>query len=288
MHSKNAVLFKVLINRFHPASGNSFLQKLPEAEAQEILNQPLTYDDPSLSISWETDLISSLHYSWLVPILQQFDQALQGSIVAALPEAQSIRLKNVLKIKSVPKNLSSQMKAFFLHQLFCKLNPPKDTIPREYLSKSSLSALLECTKSEIVDLIDMLAMHDLAETLRHMVDKRNLKWLYQHLPPKHQQFLRVCLHLKEKIKAPKLEINTLNGDPKKLESMLHVRGIFRLGKALCGQHPQFIWHLMHTLDTGRGAAIAKHYQEQSIPNITPFLVQQLQSAINFLKKKSAT
>lgn len=286
MHAKNAILFKVLINRFHPGSGDSFLQKLPQDEAQEILNQSISIDDPSYFITWETDLISNIHYSWLVPIIQQLNPSLRSPTIAALPESQSSKLKSVLKLKSIPKHLSVPVKEFLVHQLFRKWAPPQDLIPRQYLPKSSLSTLLDCSKSQIVDLIDMLAMYDLAETIRHIVDKKNLKWIYQHLPQKHQQFLRVCLHQKEKIVTPKLEINSWNDDPKKLESMLHVRGILRLGKALCGQHPQFIWHLTHILDTGRGAAIAKHYQEQVVPNITPHLVQQLQLAINFLKKKS--
>lgn len=287
MHPKNSMLFKVLINRFHPGSGDSFLQKLSQNEVQEILQQPVTSDDPSVSITWEQDLLSRIHYSWLAPIIQQLNPSIQGPIVAALPELQSSRLKSVLKLKSLPKQLSPQIKDFLLHQLFCKWNP-KEAIPRQYLPHSPLSSLLDCSKSQIVDLIDMLSMHDLAEILRHIVDKRNLKWIYQHLPQKHQQFLRHCLHQKEKIVAPKLEMNTWNGDPKKLDSLLHIRGIFRLAKALCGQHPQFIWHLIHILDTGRGNAIAKQYREEAIPNITPYLVQQLQTAINFLKKKSST
>lgn len=287
MPSKNAILFKVLINRYRPGSENSFLQKLPKEEAQEILEQSVTADDPSYSIKWEQDLITTIHYSWLVPVIQQLNPGIQGPIVSALPEAQSLRLKSALKLKSLPKKLPDSLKPFLLHQLFLKWCP-KDIIPSQYLPNSPLSPLLQCTKSQIVDLIDMLSMHDLADALKHIVDKKNLKWIYQHLPLKHQQYLRVCLHQKEKIAAPKLNVDAWRGDPKKLELMLHIRGILRLGKALCGQHPQFIWHLTHILDTGRGEAIAKHYSEQAIPKITPHLIQQLQLALNFLKKKSTT
>lgn len=287
MDLKNAVLFRVLINRFHPGSANSFLQKMPQKEVQEILKQTVAAEECSFSVTWKQDLVSCIHYSWLLPIIQQFSPPLQDIVVTTLPEPQSTKLKTILKLKSLPKKISNPIKFFFLDQLFCKLGP-KDIFPRQYLPNSSLSQLLECSKSQIVDLINLLSMHDLAETLRHIVDKKNLKWIYQHLRPKQQQYLRICLHQKEKIVAPKLAIDAWNRDPKKLESTLHVRGILRFSKALCGQHPQFIWHLTHILDTGRGQAVLKHYQEQAIPNITSYLVQQLQAAINFLNKKSTT
>jgi hypothetical protein len=286
MDTKQAILFKVLINRFHAGSEESFLHKLSQDEAEEILKQSIAEESLSHSITWDIDLISSIHYSWLVPIIQQLNPNLHAPTVAAFPQPQSLKLKSVLKIKSIPKHLPIPTKTFLLHHLFCKWEHPKDLIPRQYLPKSPLSPLLDCSKSQIVDLIDMLAMHDLAETIRHIVDKKNLKWLYQHLPQKHQQFLRVCLHQKEKIVAPKIDIEKLNGDSKQLETALHARGILRLGKALCGQHPQFIWHLTHILDTGRGAAITKLYQEKAIPHVTQYLIQQLLLAINFLKKKS--
>lgn len=286
MNENTTTLLKVLINRFHSDSGASFLQKFPKNEAQEILRCNVISDTPTYFLNWENDLITIIHYSWLVPLIEQLNPDLQGAVIASLPEPQSSKLKAALKVKSIPEGLSKPVKEFLLHQMLKKWDLPSNFIPFHYLPKSSLSPLLGCSKSEIVDLIDMLAMQDLAEALRHIVDKNNLKWIYQNLPKKHQQFLRVCLHQKEKISAPKLEIDKCKGDPKKLESILHLRGILRIGKALCGQDPLFAWYLTHILDTGRGAAIAKYYQEQAIPNITSHLVQQLLLAINFLKKKS--
>jgi hypothetical protein len=128
-------------------------------------------------------------------------------------------------------------------------------------------------------------MHDLSESIRHIVDKNQLKAIYNCLSPRKQQFLRMCLHQKEKITAPKLEIGRWDGDKKKLEQILHKRGLLRLGKALCGQHPQFFWYITRTFDTGRGAALARYYQEEPIPEISPLLIQQVLSLINFLKLK---
>lgn len=285
MQSKSLTLFKVLLNRFHPGTGESFLQALPQDEAKEILKKNVSSEDPSMALTWQQDLITRTHYSWLAPFIQQLPKEIQGPVIASLPEPQSSKLRSFLKIKHSLAPLPLPIKNFLINQLFQKWNP-KEILPRQYLPPSPLSPLLELSKANLVELIDFLAMHDLAEAIRHIVDKKNLKLIYNCLSPQKQQYLRLCLHQKEKIAAPKLEIEKWNGDPQILETLLHRRGMFRLGKALCGQHPLFIWHLTHTLDTGRGTSLSKYYHEETIPNITPYLVQQLLFVYNFLKKKS--
>lgn len=286
MQPKSSILFKVLLNRFHPGTGESFLQNLPPSEAKEIINQNVTSTDPSVALTWKQDLLTQTHYSWLAPVIQQLPQFLQGAAAASLSEHQSSRLKSLLKIPLPAAPLSPPLKNFLIDQLYQKWNL-KEILPREYLPQTPLSSLLILSKSELVELIDFLALHDLSEALRHIVNTKNLKKIYSCLTPKKQQYLRVCLHQKERVAAPKLEIDKWDGSPQEFEAMMHRRGMFRLGKAVSGQDPQFMWHLTHILDTGRGAALAKYYQKNAIPDVTPYLAQQLLFVMNFLKKKSA-
>lgn len=286
MQPKSATFFKVLINRFHPGIGESFLHNLSQDEAKEITKQNIASDDPSVALTWEQDLITNTHYSWLAPIIQKLPSELQAPTAASFPEPQSSKLKAFLKIKS-SQTPAPPVKNFLLDHVFHKWNP-QDILPRQYLPQSPLSYLLDLSKEQLVEIIDLLAMHDLAESIRHIVDKKNLKKIYQCLTPKKQQYLRACLHQKEKIAAPKFEIEKWDGDPQKLETLLHRRGIFRFSKSLCGQSSQFMWHLTHILDIGRGTALLKYYQQDPIPNVTPYLIQQLQFVNNFLKPKSAS
>lgn len=286
MQSKSSTLFKVLLNRFHPGIGETFLHNLPSEEAKEIIKQNVSSEDPSGMLSWERDIIAKTHYSWLASIVRQLPKELHAPMAGSLPEPQCSKLKTYLKIKT-SDSPSPIFKNFLIHQLFQKWNPI-DLLPHQYLPQTPLSFLLDLSKEQLVELIDFLALHDLAEAIRHIVDKKNLKTIYQCLSPKKQQYLRACLHLKEKIAAPKLEIEKWDGNQEKLNSLLHRRGMFRLGKATCGQTPQFIWHLTHILDVGRGTVILNYYHEEPIPKVTPYLVQQLQFVNNFLKQKSAT
>ncbi len=101
-----------------------------------------------------------------------------------------------------------------------------------------------------------------------------------------QHFLRICLHKKERVAAPTLNIDQWDGDPEKFNLILHHRGLFRLSKALSGQPMSFVWHVIHLLDTGRGKAVLKNYQQVSVAGITPFLIQQVLAIIDFIKKKA--
>ncbi|HEV8052474.1 MAG TPA: hypothetical protein VGP47_08265, partial [Parachlamydiaceae bacterium] len=201
------------------------------------------------------------------------------------PEGHSKGIKKLLNIKVPPSRLTANMKAFLLGQLYQKWNP-EDALPSQYLPQSLLEPLNELSKNELIEVIDLLSIFDLAEAVRHIVDKKNLKAIYLCLSPEKQRFLRICLHKKEKFAASKLDIGKWDGSPEQLNNILHRRGLLRFGKALCGQSKYFVWNIAHTLDTGRGKTISEYYSEDPVPGVTNLLVLQIITVINFLKSKS--
>lgn len=284
---RKSIFFKVLLNRFHPTSGETILKSLPQVEAKEIFKQLLTSPDAAAAIGLAEELISRTHYSWLVPVIQKMPKELQGITVAALPEPQSSKLKHFLNLKHLPVSLAPSVKSFVLNQLYVQWRP-QEALPLAYLPPSPLQALLQFSKHDLVELIDFLSLYDLSDAIRHIVDKKYLKKIYFYLDAHKQQFLRICLHKNEKITVPKLNIEKWDGNSESLKHLLHKRGLFRLGKTLCGQSPLFVWHLIHILDTGRGATLLSYYKEAEIPGITPILLQQILAVVNFLNLKGET
>lgn len=285
MQSKTSTFFKVLINRFHPGINPAFFKSLPQDEIKEAYAETTSTQDTSIACAWPSNLILRTHYSWLIPHIEKLPKSLQGVLINALPDTHAKGLKKFFKSQYPENHLSPKTKLFLIGLIY-KEWQPQEAIPIEYLPESSLSELFQLSKIELVDLIDLLAMYDLAEIIRHIVDKKYLKAIYLCLPPQKQQFLRICLHKKEKLAAPKLDIEKWDGSQSQLSAILHRRGLLRLGKALCGQSRHFLWNIVHTLDTGRGNTLSDYYQESEIPVITPLLVQQVLSVINFLKPKS--
>lgn len=287
MQPKVSMFVKILLNRFHPGVNEAFLKGLPEEEARAVMRQNVAASDPGPLLTLPQDIVARTHYSWIAPALKPLPAWKRQAIVSALPEPQFKGLAALLHLPTTRKRLSPAIQALLTGCLLEVWHPHKDNelMPLSFLPPSPLSPLLELSKVKLVELIDLLAMHDLSESIRHIVDKKQLTAIYSCLPEKKQQFLRMCLHQKEKVTAPKLEMEKWDGDPKKLELTLHKRGLLRFGKALSGQHPQFFWYIAHTLDTGRGAALARYYQEEAIPDVTPLLVQQILSLINFINQK---
>lgn len=285
MQPKSSLLLKVMLNRFHPGAAQSIVKFLPQEEASAVAAQTTLSQDILPAITWPQDAVTHSHYSWLAPAIKNFPETIQRLILAALPETQSTGLSKLLKIPYSSTPLSQNAKTFLIQQLYNKWQP-LDAVPVQYIPNCSLERLLTLSKAELVALIDLLAMYDLADAIRHIVDKKNLKNIYYCMTPQQLQFLKICLHKKEKLAAPKLEIEKWDGSRVKLNTILHRRGMLRLGKALCGQGREFLWHITHILDTGRGATVAHYYQDEEIPHTTPLLAIQVLSVINFLKEKS--
>ncbi len=286
MQPKSTLLFKVLLNHFHPGIGEASIRNMPQEEVKEIFKQAISSSETSVAVAWMHNLITRTHYSWLAPVVQHMPKETQAPVIAALSEKQAKGLKKLLKYDNVPPPPSPTVKSFLLDQLFQRWQP-NEALPLPYLPSSPLRVLLDMSKEELVQLIDFLALYDLAEAIRHIVDKNKLKAIYQCLTPQKQQFMRNCLHKKERIVAPKLNLEKWSGDPDVFHSILHRRGMFRLSSALCGHPASFLWHITHILDTGRGTAILNQYKPQAAGGVTPFLIQQVLFVIDFLKPKSA-
>jgi len=131
-------------------------------------------------------------------------------------------------------------------------------------------------------LIDLMGLHDLAPEARRIVNPNYLKNIYTCLTPKQFHYLKICLHRKEPIIAPKLGLDPAKIESAQLRQTLHRRGLVRLGRALSGQHPDLIWHIAHVLDRGRGALLLQAHRPHESSAITSILEQQVLQAMHFL------
>ena len=177
--------------------------------------------------------------------------------------------------------------AFFVRKLYDRIKQ-REILDPNFLPHEELSVLLDLSRQDLIDIVDFLGLYDLADEVRHMVDKKSLQTVYACLDNKKMQFVRMCLHQKSKFSAPKLNLQNWHGDCAELLMMMHQRGLYRLGKALSGSHPHFLWHLLRRFDTGRSALLQKYYAPQASPGVTSSLVQQVTNVMNFLKQKSET
>ena len=285
MEAQGWMMLKVLLNKYSKVPADILLKKMPQEDAQLVLSQDIQSKDITPAITEPSKIIAKIHYSWMPPFIEQFPESLQGPLLNALPSSQASGLARLMKKNRDSKQLSEPVKHFLIRQLYDKLDD-KQILPIPYLPLSSLNVLAEMSKEELVQMIDFLALQDLAEAIRSIVDKKKLKSLYLWLSPKEQQYLKTCLNQKDKLPLTKIELGNWENNKDKLKLLLHRRGLVRFAKVLSGQHPDLLWHIIHILDTGRAAVINKQYTKESIPGVTPTLIQQLTNLMNFLKQKS--
>ncbi|WP_068470717.1 hypothetical protein [Candidatus Protochlamydia phocaeensis] len=280
MDKRGWMMFKVFINRYNPKAGETLLKFLPEEDRRVALSQDILSSDLAPLLYQPHKLFERMHYSWIQPLLEQFPERLHPLVTAALTAEQVSGLTASPPLVSV----ADPVRTFIINQLYTLLKADEH-LPLEYLPEAEFSPLAKWDKNKLILLIDLLGLHDLASEVRHIVNKNHLKNIYSCLSSKQLYYLNVCLHQKETIIAPKLGIDPSKKDCKTLKRIVHRRGLLRLGKALCGQHPDLVWYIAHVLDIGRGKMLLKTYQSDSSPKVTPFLKTQVINLMNFLKSE---
>jgi hypothetical protein len=281
MEARGWIMLRVLMNRYNPQTGNALLKLLPAEDLKAVMSQDIRSTDLTPLMLQPQKILTNMHYSWLKPLIDQFPSNLHPLFLGALTPVQSLYLQKKMEIKST--SLSEPVKNFILHQVYALLKDPQP-LPIEYLPETELSPLAKWSKKDLVMLIDFLGLYDLAPEIRSIVNKRYLENIYSCLSSKQLYYLKICLYQKDKLVIPKLGINPAEKNCERLKSLLHQRGLIRLGKALCGQHPDLMWYVTHTLDIGRGTILARYYQAQMLTNITTILKLQVVNVMNFIKK----
>lgn len=286
MEAKGWIMLRILLNRYHQESGvENFLRGQPGELVQNVLSQDVHSNNPSVVFTHPEEALNKIHYSWISQAFNEIPKEMQPLMLSLVPEPQKGLVGKSLNIPLQQKNLSPQIRSFLLHRLMPALKRNNVLIP-EFLPKSPYKTLLDLKKGEVLEVIDLLGMYDLANEMRHIVNNKTIKNIYQNLTPNKQKFLRSILHQKERLVTPRLHLEKWNGDTKLLDDQLHQRGMLRLGKALSGQHPDLIWHIVHSIDTGRGKIIMRHAAAEEVAGISTALTQQVISVLNFLKPKS--
>ena len=286
MHPKCAVMIRVLMNKYYKGSPQALLSPLPSEEAKEILENNCPADKPQIVLISSQEKIAPIHYSWFVELIEKLPKDAQPVMVASFPEKQAVKLTRKFNLNEPLPTLPDIVKAFLINRFYSHFVGNEEPLPKEYLPQTPLSPLGTLNKDGLVEIVEFLGLHDLADELRQVVVKKTIQMVYACLNPNEQHYLRFCMQQKEKVAAPPLGLDRWSGDCEKLKVTLQLRGIMRLGKALSAENPDLIWHLVHTLDIGRGQALMKYYSSPLAAGITQALMQQVTNLFNILKRKS--
>lgn len=282
MKPKSWMMLRLLMNRYQSGNNKGLLEGMNQADQQMVLSQGITSSDLIPALSGQREILSRIHYSWVAPLISNLPKEKISLILSLLPESTANKLQEYLKITVPRVKIPAPFSDFLFNQLKNQLKLEEVT-PIEYLPQTSLTPLTKLKKEELVNLIDFLGIYDLSDEVKRIVDRNKLKQIYETLTPKKHDFLRQCLHLKDKLVTPKMNLEQWNGDHDKLNKVLYQRGLIRLGYALSGQPHDFIWHIVHNLDVGRGTQLLKHCNKEEIPGVSAAVTIQVLNVIKYFK-----
>ncbi len=234
---------------------------------------------------YQDGLIDTVHYSWFIPVINLYSKQENLLFLLAMKKNSQNSLKKILEIDTSQDKLNPIAKDFLRDLLYQSLIKKDDPIlPIEYLPRSDMNNLLKFSKKEIVKIIDLLSMYDLAKELKKIVETKKLKLIYSYLSKDEKEFLNSILKYNEPFTTKKMQIENYILDKKSFKNILHKRGLLRLSSALSLENIDLIWYVCHYLDIGRGSLIFKESKNKKREKIAPVIREQVINIIKQLKK----
>lgn len=272
---------------------NAFLQKhpqdeikklcsyLPAQKKQELAGLLPPSMDPTAGVTPIGEILATIHFSWFTPYMRSLTENEVRLFTSCLPDEQSRGLKKNLLLSSALIPLSEMGKTFLQQTLFEKLLDGQPApLPPECIPITPIHPLLQLSFSELIRLIDLLGLHDLAVEIRQIIDTMKIKKIYSLLTEEQQQHLKTLTQTKEAVTFKRIALSKWDGNPEQLKSIIHQRGLNRLAKALHGADESLAWYLSHRLDQERGAILLKLRTPLEHPRAVNALIDQILDAIN--------
>ncbi len=270
-----------LLARFHSSQRRDFYRFLATQDRENVAQLPVPEDINISDLVRSDGWMQSIHYSWFVSFLQTISPAL---LLSSLPQKQAEAIAKTLESPPQKKFVPRFMQLYLTQSLKNQMQK-EHILPEQHLLSSPLNELLSLTKPQIMHLIDLLGIHDLAADLRQVVDKALLNKIYAALTQEQLRFLHYCSKQTMPWVPPRLNIAGWDGQKKSLNLLLHKRGLYRLAKALVGEDESLRWHFCHRIDVGRGKILLKLFEEKYDPALAVHFKRQVVHLIRRYQKE---
>lgn len=287
MHLSGMVFLKAGLNRTSPKRKEAFLSHLNKKMREALNAVPLDfYKDPLQNLTPLEHYLDQIHVSWLTPYLRSLTENDIRFFVSALGDLKRQEVKKSLLFSNHLHNLKAKTKHFLQEQLFTKIKAnQKELLPYECLPAHPLNILLELNSEELVDLINLAGLTDVAYDLKYIIDTTKLKQIQSALSQRQQDFIKSLSQQKENIAFKRLGLDKWEGDIPLLNRLIHQRGLNRFAKALYGQDPSLLWYILHKLDVSQAALFQQLCTDLKHPQGHASLIKQIADLSTLIQEK---
>ena len=237
MGTQQELFLQALIERFPNPQLHSLLESAPESILSKFRSLPERAGiSPEALWTAPRALLLSIHPSWHEELVDRCPKTLQPKLRSVLKDAQSH-----------PLNEIDPLKLFLLDYLVSQW-PDKDVQGLETIGEAPLRWLADCDEQLIRQIADLLAVHDVVDILRQILDKKTLQMILKPFSPLQQRYLRALLRRPiRSVSLNKELLSLIRNDPEKAKKQLVQRGQERFAQALKEAPPLLVWHVLHHL-----------------------------------------
>ncbi len=274
------MVLKAFLSRCPPEKSRALERFLPEGERLHLERLPPFAEEVTPEAFANGGMLEKVHWSWFLPTLETYPDAEQKLFLSSLSPYAAKNLAKALKVSASTVEITEIARSFLRQILIHSLTGPEDRLlPVNFLPPSPLTPLLHMSKKELIGLIDSLSIYDLAAELRQIVETKILKKIYSFLSEGEKKFLKVATAHKEHFVLTRMGLERWDGTEDSFRTLLHRRGLARLGAALSGQNPDFIWYICHQLDIGRGNALFKLCTKEATHGVSDVVIRQIEDLL---------
>ncbi len=283
MLSSGHEILKALLSR-HGDQTEIYFKYLEEKDRQILRNIPERSPNPAPRPDSVRALFRKIHYSWFLPVLQNFPSSILPFTFSFFSEEQ---LSGLRKRIDVPEKIpsSSPIGRFCFHQSVAEIGldrmPPLSLLPN-----TGCSFLIELHKKKIVEIIHRLGLCEVANITKKIVDKNILKETESRLDSGQKKIYEAARKRQEPYPSSVRDFKKMIHTKADLLRFIEYRGIHRLAKALAGEDSYRIWYLAHILDQGRGEELLKAIRRRMPDAQTPFFIKQVLEIRDSLSEKN--
>lgn len=285
MRSSSRVILKAFLEGCSPTERSSLVEFLAPIENQVLEKLPETYGDPLRETETPEKILAWIHPSWISPFLRTLSEKEIGFFLAALSPSQAQAVGKELLYSGKLPLLSEMGKTYLQKTLLGYLTAEiEDLLPISCLPNSPLNALLDLNNETLNLSLDFLGLHDLCVEIKQIIEKTKLSKIYEALTPAQLNYLKILLQSPEPVAFAKMGLTHWNEDREKLKILIRQRGANRLGKALYGQDPSFVWYLLHKLDFERALLVKKLTSSLDNARAVQILIGQILEYITYIRQ----
>ncbi|MDB2614256.1 hypothetical protein N9Y92_03765 [Chlamydiales bacterium] len=281
-NAKRQFILMDLIKKFIPSVGPNLLEKLPLVYDSDLA--AFMEIEPQAVIHSNRDFLKRIHYSWYVQALSECQEPLQEPLLKILEPKVVKKICSLMNLE-VPKGEVHPFTKSYLEAILVDSFKLKSKLPICYLPPSPMNHLLKFEKKELIQIINLLPIPQLAKQIRQIVDRNRLMLIYHALDDMQKIYMKKCMQMKIKVLDPMIDIRLWSGTELLLKKKIHRNGLALFNQSLYRQEKDYLFYLARLLDTGRGKYILDNQLEDLSQEKVADSSENLFAATKFLENE---